>query len=271
MPLRLEYRASTSVPVEVEGLLPAAVRDKSLAEIEKLPVFHGNQQQPLAELFAVSGSAADNGLEFIGDLSGVHWIGAGMTEGTIRVEASAGRHLGSRMLGGEIHVTGDAGDWVGGEMRGGLIHVHGNAGHHAGGAYPGSNRGMTRGEILVGGSAGDQIGARMRRGLLAVAGDCGQFAGFNLLAGNVLVFGRCGLRAGAGMRRGTVVLAGDHKVEMLPTFQRGSVQQPVYLRLLLKRLHEIHFAVDDALSRARYRMFHGDFNALGSGEILMRE
>ena len=52
MPLTLRYHAQTSVPVEIEGVVPDRLRDKSLAEIERLEVFHGNRKLPLAELFA---------------------------------------------------------------------------------------------------------------------------------------------------------------------------------------------------------------------------
>ena len=70
MPLRLQYIGQTSVPVEVEGIVPAALRDKSLAEIERLEIFHGNQKLPLAEMFRVSGDPSDRRLEFEGTLGG---------------------------------------------------------------------------------------------------------------------------------------------------------------------------------------------------------
>ncbi len=44
MSLTLTYRATTSVPVEIEGVVPDRLRDKSLAEIEHIEVFHGNRQ-----------------------------------------------------------------------------------------------------------------------------------------------------------------------------------------------------------------------------------
>src|SRR5437879_2668394 len=128
MTLHLKYTAATTIPVEVEGVTPDAVREKSLAQIEKREIFHGNRKVPLAEFFAVLGDAGDGRIEWEGNLSGVHWIGAKMTGGDVRVAGNAGRHVGSEMTGGEIHVAGDAGDWVGGEMHGGLIHVRGRAG-----------------------------------------------------------------------------------------------------------------------------------------------
>jgi len=49
--LTLRYKADTTVPVEVEGLTPSAVRGLSIAEIQRFDLFHGNRKVPLAELF----------------------------------------------------------------------------------------------------------------------------------------------------------------------------------------------------------------------------
>src|SRR5262245_34787904 len=106
MPLRLTLRTKATVPLEVEGITPDAVRGKSLGEIEKLEVFEGNVKTSLAEFFAVSGDPADESHEWEGDLAGVHWIGAKMSSGKIMVHGNAGRHIGSEMRSGEIHVLG---------------------------------------------------------------------------------------------------------------------------------------------------------------------
>ena len=133
MTLQLELTAQTSVPIEVEGIIPETVRDKSLEQIKAMETFVGNRRRPLGDLFRVHGDASDNRMRWEGDMSGVHWLGTKMSCGTIQVSGHAGRHLGSEMSGGEIHVDGDVGDWVGGEMQGGLIHVGGRAGHLVGG------------------------------------------------------------------------------------------------------------------------------------------
>jgi formylmethanofuran dehydrogenase subunit C len=271
MPLRLVYQGQTSVPVEVEGLVPQAIRELPLGEIERFQIFHGNEKRPLADFFAVSGSAADGRMEFEGNLAGVHWIGAGMSEGSIHVAGDAGRHVGSEMTGGEIHVSGSAGDWVGGEMKGGLIHVRGRAGHLIGAAYRGSARGMTGGTILIGGEVGNEIGHTMRRGLLAVGGGCGDFVGLNMIAGTILVFGECGIRPAAGMRRGTVGLFGSPAPKQLPTFRAGSCDKPLVLQLLFRELRRLDFPFDDTLLDADYRMYHGDMVAVGRGELLVPE
>lgn len=270
MPLRLQYQVQTNVPVEVEGLLPALVRDKSLAEIEKLTLFHGNQQLPLGEFFKISGDPSDNRLEFEGNLSGVHWIGAKLSEGSIHVAGSAGRHVGSEMTGGSILVEGDAGDWTGAELHGGLIQVRGRAGHLVGAAYRGSARGMTRGTILIGGDAGNEAGRAMRRGLIAVGGSIGDFPAVNMIAGSIFVFGDCGARPAAGMHRGTLALFGARTPRLLPTFKPAGLCQPLFMRLALLGLRKRGFAVPESLLDASYLLYHGDMIDVGRGEILIR-
>jgi formylmethanofuran dehydrogenase subunit C len=269
--LTLRYKADTAVPVEVEGMTPTALRGLSLAAIERFEVFHGNRQVPLAEFFDVSGDPSDARLEFQGNLAGVHWIGAQMSEGEIHVRGDAGRHVGSEMTGGVIHVHGNTSDWVGGEMHGGLIHVHGNAGHLVGSAYRGSTQGMTGGMILVDGSAGNEVGMTLRRGVVAIGGACGDFVGANMIAGTVLVFGPCGIRPAAAMRRGTVGLLGDNPPSVLVTFRKSCVGQPTFLRLILRRLESLGFAVPSECYSASYGVYHGDHVTVGRGEILIRE
>src|SRR5436190_21471821 len=108
MPLRLTLRSKTSVPLEVEGITPDAIRGKFLAEIEKLEVFEGNVKSRLVDFFSISGDSNDEIHEWEGDLAGVHWIGAEMQSGKILIQGNAGRHVGSEMQGGEIHVQGNA-------------------------------------------------------------------------------------------------------------------------------------------------------------------
>ncbi|MES1213016.1 MAG: formylmethanofuran dehydrogenase subunit C [Singulisphaera sp.] len=269
MALTLQLRVATKIPIEVDGIVPDVLRDKSRAQIEKLPVFHGNRQLSLAELFEVQGDAADERLELLGDMSGVHRIGAKMQAGTIHVTGPAGRHLGSEMKGGEIAVDGDAGDWAGAEMHGGLLRIRGDAAHHLAAAYPGSERGMTGGIVLVHGSAGDQVGHTMRRGLVAVGQNVGDFAGLNMIAGSLLVCGACGARPAAAMRRGTLAALGARPA-LLPTFRSGGRCQPLFLRVYLRALARWQFPTAAELADATYEIFHGDLLTGGRGEILAR-
>lgn len=270
MALQLRFRGETSVPVEVEGITPDAVRGLSLTAIERLPIYEGNRQAKLADFFAVSGDAADEQIVWEGSLQGVHWIGAKMRSGSVHVTGSAGRHVGSEMRGGQIVVEGDAGDWVGGEMHGGLIIVRGQAGHLVGAAYRGSARGMTRGVILIAGNAGNEIGHTMRRGLIVVGGQAGDLAGFNMLAGSVLLCGETGIRHGAGMRRGTLAFFGPPPPELLPTFRHACRYQPLALQLLLRQVASLGFPVPAPWYAAEYDLYHGDLLDGGRGEILIR-
>lgn len=270
MPLRLSYIGRTSIPVEIEGLTPEWASDKSIAEMERFEIFHGNRKIPLAELFRVTGDARDQQFEIEGDLSGVHWLGAGMTRGRIHVSGSAGRHVGSGMRGGEIVVDGDAQDWTGAEMHGGFIHVRGSAGHLVGAAYRGSLKGMTGGTILVDGNAGNEVGLTMRRGLIAIGGAVGDMAGGNMIAGTVLAFGECGVRPGAGMRRGTIGLLGTRGPQLLPTFKYSCRQRTPMLPFLLREVHAKGFRFDESLLTESFDFYRGDFVALGKGEVISR-
>jgi formylmethanofuran dehydrogenase subunit C len=268
MPLHLTYQADTNVPVEIEGFTPEAVAGASLDEVRRVEIFHGNRTVPLGEMFDVTGDTRDLEWHLEGDLSGVHWIGAHMRAGSIRVHGSAGRHLGSQMQGGMISVDGDAGDWVGPEMRGGMIRVAGNVGDLAGAAYRGSPRGMTGGTIVVHGNAGDELGHTMRRGWIAVGGDCGDLPGFGMLAGSIVVLGKCGIRPGAGMRRGTLALLGDARVKLLPTFRFACRQQPVVLGLLQRQLGTLGLPLASSTA-GDVDIFNGDLLAGGRGEVLV--
>jgi formylmethanofuran dehydrogenase subunit C len=269
MSLILRYRGNATVPLEVEGVVPDRVRQMSLAEIEKMPVYEGNRSVELAEFFEVSGDPSDEVMRWEGDLRGVHWVGAKMQRGRIDIEGPVGRHLGSEMRGGEIHVAGDAGDWVGGEMHGGLIHVRGRAGHLVGAAYRGSARGMTRGTILIEGDAGNEIGHTMRRGLIAVGGQAGDLAGFNLRAGTILLFGEVGIRHGAGMCRGTIGFLGSAP-ELLPSFRWACRARPLVLALLLKFLDDHQFRRPQSADEEDLELYSGDLLEGGRGEIWTR-
>jgi formylmethanofuran dehydrogenase subunit C len=270
MTLKLTYRGETNVPVEIEGLTPDGAAEKTLAEIERFEIFHGNRRIPLAELFSVAGDPSDMHFEFEGHLAGVHWIGAHMTGGRIDIHGPGGRHIGSQMRGGEIHVHGDAGGWLGAEMHGGFIHVHGNAGHLVGAAYRGSAKGMTGGTILVDGDAGNEIGLTMRRGLVAVGGSAGDLIGFNMIAGTVLVFGDAGIRPGAGMRRGTLGLLGPNPPPLLPSFRFTATHRPLILSVLLREVRSRGLQLDESLLTSEFDFYQGDLVSVGRGEIVFR-
>jgi formylmethanofuran dehydrogenase subunit C len=264
---RLTYRHPQSIPVELEDITPDQLAGQTLADIERLPAMVGNRKLPLAELFAVAATDADQRIDVEGDCSGVHWIGAKMRSGSVHVHGPAGRHLGSEMAGGRIDVEGDAGDWVGAEMQGGTIHVRGRAGHLVGAAYRGSRRGMTGGLILVEGSAGNEVGHTMRRGLIAIGGDAGDVVGFGMLAGTILVAGTAGIRHGAGMKRGTLIFLSAERPPLLPTFRFACRYRPVIKTLILRQLRDSgfrHLPTDDTQD---VDLYNGDLVSGGRGEV----
>jgi formylmethanofuran dehydrogenase subunit C len=269
MSLKLTFRAKTHLPIDLGGLTPDWARDKQLGEIERWQAQLGRDQVPLAELFNVSGDPADGQMELTGHMPNVHSIGAGMAEGTIRVEGNVGRHAGAEMRGGGLVVTGSAGDWLGREMRGGRIQVRGAAGDFAGGTLAGTRRGMAGGEIFIDGSAGMEIGRAMRRGLIVVGGAAGDSLGLNLLAGTILVFGRSGPRPGIGMRRGTIGLFTE-PAEIPLTFRRAARGRPQFMRLLLNYLRQAGLSAAEPFLDSEYVSYDGDLLSLGRGEILFR-
>lgn len=268
--LRLRYHGIGTIPLEAECVRPDILAGKSLADIVKLPVQHGNASLPLGEFFRIEGDSADGCLVVEGDCRRVKCLGAGMKWGRLTVIGNAGMHLGAAMRGGEIQVYGNAGDWLGAEMRGGRIHVHGDVGELAGAAYRGSRAGMRGGVLIIEGKAGNEIGATMRRGLIAVGGACGDFVGVSMLAGSIFLFGPSGARPGVGMKRGTIAFFAESP-SLLPTFRPACSYRPVFLNLYLRQLRAWGYAVDEHYSCGAWRRWCGDRVALGKGEILVRQ
>jgi formylmethanofuran dehydrogenase subunit C len=266
--IKMAIKVQPQAPLEAHVVIPDHLQSKTADEIARMPVMHGNERVSLGDFFEIEGDGSTDIL-LTGDLSRVKGIGAGMTQGSIRIEGDAGMHVGAAMRGGEIHVLGNVGDWAGAEMTGGKIHVRGNAGHGLGGAYRGSRYGMNRGMILVEGSAGNEVGAAMRRGLIVVAKDSGDFAGAFMVAGTILVFGRLGIRAGAGLVRGTIVTF--QETELLPTYRYDCSYSPAYLNLVFHSLRNHGIQVPGEFAAGRFRRYSGDFNRLGKGEILIYE
>jgi formylmethanofuran dehydrogenase subunit C len=266
MPLTLSLREQPTVPLETEGLGPDRLAGLGRAEIEALPVWHGNRRTRLADFFAVSGDG-DEEVRVEGDLRLVKFLGAGMTAGRVTVAGDAGMHTGAEMGGGELVVEGDVGDFAGTAMRGGRLVVRGSAGHQLGGAHPGERAGMRGGEILVQGDAGDQAGAGLRRGLIAVAGRMGDAAGLRMRAGTIVALGGLGATPGAATRRGTIVAMTE--VALLPTFAFACSYRPPFLRMYLRHLRALGLPVSDEQIEGRYARWCGDGLELRRGEILV--
>jgi formylmethanofuran dehydrogenase subunit C len=262
----LTLKLQPQAPLEAGAITSDNFQGKSASEIARLPVMHGNETALLGDFFDVN---ADGAAEILlnGDMSRVKNIAAGMTQGKVTVNGNAGMHLGAGMRGGEVGAFGNVGDWAGAEMSGGKIHIRGNAGHGLGGAYRGSRRGMNRGLIIVEGNAGNEVGAAMRRGLIVVTGTAGDFAGAFMIAGSIIVFGRLGIRAGAGLLRGAIVTF--QPPELLPTYRYDCSYQPDFLKLVFEDLRRQGLSIPDRYATGCYRRYSGDFNRLGTGEILV--
>jgi formylmethanofuran dehydrogenase subunit C len=267
MTLTLTLREPPAVPLDAEVLTPDRLAGASRAEIEALPVWHGNRRAHLGEFFAVCGDGDDVRVE--GDLSRVQRVGAGMTAGRLVVAGDVGIHAGAGMRGGELHVEGDAGDWAGAGMRGGTLVVRGSAGAHLGSALAGEKAGMRGGEIIVHGDAGAQAGAGLRRGLIAVAGRAGAAAGLGALAGTIVALGGFGAHPGAAVRRASLVTMTT--AGLLPSYSVACVYRPPFLALCLRRLRALGLPVEDAHIEGRYARWSGDALELRRGEILILE
>ena len=264
--IRLEQKQTSNTLIEVFSIHPSALRDLSLDQVQKQPVFLGNQQVELGEWFSVTGDPSDLHHQWAGDLRNVGGIGFQMDCGWIQVEGSVGNHLGSRMSGGSIQVSGDAGDFTGAEMTGGLIHLRGNSGDSPGAAYDDGQNGQNGGVILIEGSAGNSLGKAMRRGLIAVAGDVQDDCGYSMRAGTIVVLGQVGKHLGAEMIRGSLCLL-QEPAERYPGFADGGWQSLTMPRLLNNYLRELGFP--HSLEAARWRLLHGDLLCGGRGEVLI--
>ncbi len=266
MSLKLTLHTSPQVPVEAENISPDKFAGLTIAEIETLPVMHGNEQLTLADFFKVEGQTGAE-IHLQGDLSRLKYIGSGMSSGHIHIHGNTGQHLGAAMSGGEILVDGDAGDWVAPDMSGGRIQIKGNAGHMVGSAYRGSSVGIQGGEIIIHGDVRNEAGHGMRNGMIVVGGNSGDFTGVDMLAGSIIVLGKLGIRSGAGMKRGSIVTL--QAAAMLPTFSYACTYQPTYLRIYMQYLKESGLAIDEAHISGNYERWSGDAIELNRGEILL--
>ncbi len=261
----LKLKEKYDIPIEAEVISPDIFFDKTHTELCGLPLYYGNKEKKLGEVFEVEGEKSDQ-IYLEGDLSKIKKIGFGMSRGKISIKGNVGLHLGAFMKGGEIFVEGDVDSWVGAEMTGGFIRIKGNAGNRVGGIYRGTTVGMNRGTIIVEGNAGYEVGSFMRRGLIVILGNVGDFTGSYMIAGTIFVFGTLGARTGAGMRRGTIVTF--NPVSLLPTFKYDTTYTPDFLRVYFHFLKKQGISIKEEYLKGPYRRYHGDISELGKGEIL---
>jgi formylmethanofuran dehydrogenase subunit C len=152
-------------PIIAECIAPANFQGKTAAEIAALPLYEGNQQKTVGDLFKVEQDSATTPTIVInGDVSKVRRVGQKMKEGEIIVNGNAGMHLGSEMKGGKITVNGNALGWTGAEMKGGVIEIFGNGGDYLASPFRATDAGMKGGVILVHGDVGNDVAAGIKGG-----------------------------------------------------------------------------------------------------------
>lgn len=194
----------------------------------ELKLWEGNRERRLSEVFVVEGKGGsapgDVTIHVSGNLSRIQRMGAGMTDGEVRVQGDVGMHIGSEMSGGNIIVDGYAGSWVGSAMTGGTIEVKKDAGDFIGAPYRGSNKGMRGGTIVIHGNAGSDVGSFMRKGLIEVCGNVGMFLGIHMKDGVIVVRGNAKERVGAFMTGGKIIVCGN-AASVLPSFTISSIKK----------------------------------------------
>jgi len=266
--LRLTPREAPRYPLDLSGLRPDALAERSENEIAALPLWYGNERHTLGELFEVRGDPSDGTLVISDACASLCAVGADMTGGRLIVEGHAGDYLGRRLRGGEIRVEGSCGDFACAAMRGGHVEIRGNTGDFLGGALAGERVGMRGGTVIVRGHCGDRAGERQRRGLLLLEGDAGDYCACNMIAGTLAVLGRTGKAAGFGMRRGTLLL-GSEPQAIPNTFVDNGPQTLAFLALLAGRLSHLDGPFGRLAERGnRVRRWLGDRACGGCGEVL---
>ncbi len=223
--LILKLKEKPDLCLEVEGILPNVIANKSLEEIENLPIQYGNRKVKLSEFFDIYSEKSEiPRIVFDGDMSRVKRIGWRLDEGEIVVKGNAGMYLGAFMSGGRIVVEGDVGHFSALNMNGGVIEIEGNAGDYLCASYRGEWRGMSGGTVIVKGNVGKELGSYMRGGKIVVEGSADEFAGV-CMRGGLVVINRAKARLGAGMIGGAIVV--NEVEELLPGFfEEGEEENP---------------------------------------------
>lgn len=256
----LSIKEKNIIPIEADTITPDNFASKLKEEIETIPVWYGNTQVPLGEMFDVicecseseecclMQANADNvKIVMNGDLSRVKRIGQGMTGGEIEINSNVDMHCGSNMAGGKITINGDADSWLGCEMKGGEIILNGNAGYYVGSGYRGEACGMKGGKITVNGNTRDYLGEHMCGGEIIVKGDAGLLPGISNNGGTIVIEGSTTMAA-SEMKNGTVVVKGE-VAELMPSFNEDGTEE---------------------FEGETYRKFAGDVNVGGKGVLLIK-
>ena len=232
--IKLKLKKEPEFPLEADFISPDQFTGKTLANIKKLTVYHGNEEKSLGDFFEItgkSGEIVDLKIIIEGNLYKVKRIGEKMSAGEIVINGDVGMHVGNQMTGGKITVNGNADDWAGAMLNGGELEITGDAGHYVGAAYRGFWKGMENGTIKVHGKIGNEALTWVRgskpgkRFPTLMCGSAGSFLGIHSHGGTIIVEGDCDRCAGADQVRGTIVVKGKVS-RILPSYKKiGEVKE----------------------------------------------
>jgi len=202
-------KLDSKIAIEAESICPDQIAGKTLDEIGELPVWRGNKELKLCDLFDISGETVPDPADLVVHViseTPLKRIGQGMSTGKIIIEGNAGMHLAQDMSGGEVVVNGDVDDWAFSQMTGGTALVNGNAGHYLGAAGWGEWRGNSGGTITVEGDTGNEVGAWFSGGTIEIKGNANEFVGVHMKKGTIIVHGTINSRVGGQMTGGQIIL-----------------------------------------------------------------
>jgi formylmethanofuran dehydrogenase subunit C len=253
--------------LDLSMLTPARLAGLSRLQIARLQIGAGSHCAAVGDIFKVSGTDVGS-IVFEGSTPRFDKIGAGLSEGSIRVEGDAGSQTGRKMSGGLLTVNGNTGDHAGSGMTGGRFEINGNTGDYLGGPIAGEMTGMGGGLLVVRGRAADYAGDRLRRGVIAICKGCGDYAGYRMIAGTIAVSGRAGRLPGYLMKRGSL-LFDRHPAGLSPTFVPCG-EPDIAFSGLFDRFLVREKIMNRPLLGDRPGRYGGDNAVSGKGEILFR-
>ncbi|MHA1637628.1 MAG: formylmethanofuran dehydrogenase subunit C [Candidatus Thorarchaeota archaeon] len=263
MTVYLTLKQLPDLPIEADVITPNKFAGKSIDEIGKLQVIHGNTSPELIEFFDIKGESGetpdDTEIVISGDLRNVKMIGKGMNGGRIQVEGDAGMYLGAEMVAGRIQVNGSVDAWAAAEMKGGNIQIDGDAGDCLCAGYRGTPDGMEGGRVYVAGNVGREMALHMRKGFIAVKGNVAELSAARMSGGSIIVNGTIGERVAVEATKGMIFALG--KIESLhPTFKFSGTSEREFTGYYLKYLKSRRpdFLEEEILSTEKWIKFVGD-------------
>jgi len=223
--ITFKLKKDSKLPIEAESICPDQLVGKTLKEVGNIPVWRGNKELKLSDLFNIEGKTGSDPNELVvrvvSEAAKIKRIGQGMSAGKLIIEGNAGMHLAEEMRGGEVIVTGDVDDWAFTQMKGGTALVQGNAGHYLGAAEWGNWKGNTGGMITVEGNAGNEVGAWLAGGTIEIKGNAGDFLGIHMKKGVIVAHRKVNPRVGAEMTGGQIILFSKPD-KLLPGFEKSA-------------------------------------------------